>query len=199
MDGDVDHDRIERSMAARCDATKAGERLREALRKAIDFKVYEFDCHGVGMNHRYVSDAVVIDGQTPPERNADMELYYQPTTWPGARLPHAWVYDRKGGQHSTLDLCGKGRFTLLTGIGGEGWVTAAAEVGAALGLPIRCVTIGPRADFEDHAGDWHRLREIRDAGCLHVRPDQHVAWRSHDRAADPAAELGRVLSAILGH
>jgi 2,4-dichlorophenol 6-monooxygenase len=83
-------------MAARCDATAAGEAQREALRKAIDFKVYEFDCHGVEMNQRYASGAVVTDGQSPPPPNADMELHYQPTTWPGARLPHAWVYDRTG-------------------------------------------------------------------------------------------------------
>jgi 2,4-dichlorophenol 6-monooxygenase len=198
MDGGVDHERIERSMAARCDSTPAGEKQREALRQAIDFKVYEFDCHGVEMNQRYASGAILTDGQAPPPPNADMELHYQPTTWPGARLPHAWVYDRHGARHSTLDLCGHGQFTLLTGIGGEGWVKAARAVSATLGLPIRTVTIGPRADYEDHVGDWHHIREIRDAGCLIVRPDHHVAWRSPDAAADPQADLTRVFGAILG-
>ncbi len=198
MDGGVDHDRIERSMAARCDATDAGEKQRAALRKAIDFKVYEFDCHGVEMNQRYASSAVVTDGEAAPAPNADMELFYQPTTLPGARLPHAWVHDRKGARHSTLDLCGRGQFTLLTGIGGAGWVNAAQEVGAALGLPIRTVTIGPRADFEDHLGDWDKVRGIRDAGCLLVRPDHHIAWRSHDPATNPVAELTHVLTSILG-
>lgn len=199
MDGGVDHDRIERSMAARCDATEAGERQRAALRKAIDFKVYEFDCHGVEMNQRYTSSAVVADGQTPPTPNADMELYYQPTTFPGARLPHAWVYDRKGRRHSTLDLCGKGQFTLITGIGGDGWRAAAKAAGAALGLPIRTITIGPRADVEDHVGDWNRVREIGDSGCILVRPDQHVAWRSHGPQADADAALLGALRHILGH
>lgn len=97
MDGGVDHDRIERSMAARCDATEAGEKQREALRRAIDAKIYEFDCHGVEMNQRYASGAVVSDGTTAPV-GENMELYYHPSTTPGARLPHAWVYDRSGGQ-----------------------------------------------------------------------------------------------------
>ena len=198
MDGGVDHDRIEATMAARCDATPAGETQREALRKAIDFKVYEFDCHGVEMNQRYASGAVVSDGTTAPV-NSDMELHYQPTTCPGARLPHAWVYDRSGGKHSTLDLCGKGRFTILSGIGGEGWAKAAEAVGKALGLPIRCVTIGPRADYEDHVGDWHRVREITDGGCVLVRPDQHVAFRSATASPDAEADLTRALRAILGH
>jgi len=199
MDGGVDHDRIERSMAARCDATEAGEAQRAALRKAIDFKVYEFDCHGVEMNQRYDSGAVVSDGAPAPAPNADMELYYQPTTTPGARLPHAWVYDRQGGKHSTLDLCGRGEFTILTGIGGQGWVAAAKAAGEALGLPLRAVTIGPRADYEDHVGEWDKVREIRDGGCILVRPDHHVAWRSHAADTDPTSTLTRVLRQILGH
>jgi 2,4-dichlorophenol 6-monooxygenase len=198
MDGGVDHDRIERSMAARCDATPEGEAQRAALRRAIDLKVYEFDCHGVEMNQRYASGAVVADG-LPALVAADMELHYCPTTSPGARLPHAWVYDRKGGRHSTLDLCGGGRFTLLTGIGGAPWLSAAAEAGEAAGLAIRTVTIGPRADMEDHVGDWQRVREIGDAGCVLVRPDHHVAFRAMTASADPAGDLTRALRAILGH
>jgi 2,4-dichlorophenol 6-monooxygenase len=198
MDGGVDHEKIQRSMAARCDATAAGEAQREALRKAIEFKKYEFDCHGVEMNQRYVSSAVVTDGQEPPAPNADMELHYQPTTCPGARIPHVWLFDREGRKRSTLDLTGKGRFTLITGIGGAPWVAAAEKLGAARGLPIRTLVIGPRQAIEDHAGDWVLAREIRDAGCLLVRPDQHVAWRAFDLAADPEAELARVLDAILG-
>ena len=198
MDGGVDHDKIQRNMAARCDATPAAEAQREALRKAIEFKKYEFDCHGVEMNQRYASGAVVAEGQ-PPVPNGDMELHYQPTTYPGARIPHVWVYDRTGGKHSTLDLTGKGQFTLITGIGGEAWSAAADALSARLGMPIRVVKIGPRCAIEDHGGDWARAREIRDAGCLLVRPDQHVAWRSEGLTADPQADLGRVLSTILGH
>ncbi|MCF1710308.1 FAD-dependent monooxygenase [Tabrizicola sp. J26] len=198
MDGGVDHEKIQRSMAARCDATPAGEKQREALRKAIEFKKYEFDCHGVEMNQRYTSGAVVTDGQPEPAFQRDRELHYAPTTWPGARLPHVWVFDKNGKRHSTLDLCGKGQFTLLTGIGGDAWAKAAEKVGKALGLPIRTHVIGPRREYEDHVGDWARAREIRDAGCLLVRPDHHVAWRSFDLARDPEAELTRVLNSILG-
>jgi 2,4-dichlorophenol 6-monooxygenase len=199
MDGGVDHDKIQRSMAARCDATPAAEAQREALRKAIEFKKYEFDCHGVEMNQRYTSCAVVTDGQHPPAPNADMELHYQPTTYPGARLPHVWVFDRNGVKHSTLDLTGKGQFTLITGIGGEPWIAEAEALSKSLGLHIRIVKIGPRCTIEDHGGDWARARDIRDAGCLLVRPDQHVAWRSDTLTANPQADLTRVLHAILGH
>lgn len=198
MDGGVDHEKIQRNMDARCDATPAAEQQREALRKAIAFKRYEFDCHGVEMNQRYRSAAAVTDGEPEPPFPRDPELHYAPTTWPGARLPHAWVFDRDGRRHSTLDLTGKGKFTLLTGIGGEAWATAADAVGTSLGLTIRTHGIGPRRAYEDHGGEWAGLREISDAGCVLVRPDHHVAWRSPSLPADPAAALRRALATILG-
>lgn len=199
MDGSLDHAKIEANMAARCDASEAAEAQRERLRQAIAFKKYEFDCHGVEMNQRYASGAIVTDGQSEPAWDKDHELHYHPTTWPGARLPHAWVYGRDGNKLSTLDLCGRGKFTLLTGIGGEPWVAAAETVCAKLGIELRTHVIGPRQPVQDHAGDWARAREIGDTGCLLVRPDHHVAWRAPKLTADPAADLSRVLSAILGH
>ncbi|MEZ5660819.1 MAG: FAD-dependent monooxygenase [Burkholderiaceae bacterium] len=198
MTGGTDVEKIQASMDARASATPEAERQREAIRKAIEFKKYEFDCHGVEMNQRYKSAAVVTDGQPEPAFERDAELHYQPTTWPGARLPHVWLFDRQGGQHSTLDLCGKGRFTVLTGIGGEPWEQAAKAVGEKLGLDIAVHVIGPRREYDDLVGDWARAREITDTGALLVRPDHHVCWRAHKMVADPGAELERVLGAILG-
>ncbi len=197
MTGGTDIDKIKASMDARCDATSAGEAQRAALRDAIAFKKYEFDAHGVEMNQRYRSDAIVTDGQIEPAFDLDAELHYQPTTWPGARLPHVWLFDDKGGKHSTLDLCGHGRFTIFTGIGGAAWLSAADEVAAELGLPIRAHLIGPRRPYLDHTGDWARIREISDSGCLLVRPDHHVGWRSEGLADNPAAELRRVFKKLL--
>lgn len=90
------------------------------LRATIAFKAYEFDCHGVEMNQRYRSGALQTDGQPDPGFARDAELRCQPTTFPGARLPHVWLFRAMGGRMSSLDLSGAGRFTLLTGIGG-GW------------------------------------------------------------------------------
>ena len=198
MDGGVDHAKIQRNMDARCNAGEAAERQRAALRKAIAFKKYEFDCHGVEMNQRYASSAVLADGSATPGSGVDMELHYVPTTWPGARLPHAWVFDAKGAQHSTLDITGHGRFTILTGIGGEAWVAAAGKIGKDLGLDLRTCVIGPRRDYEDHTGDWANAREVGDSGCILVRPDHHVAWRAMKLTADPAGDLSRALRAVLG-
>ena len=198
MTGGDDVEKIKASMDARCDAGEAGEAQREALRQAIAFKKYEFDAHGVEMNQRYTSDAVVTDGQPEPAFEQDAELHYQPTTWPGARLPHVWVFDRDtGAQVSTLDLCGNGAFTLLTGIGGTAWCQAAESLGASLGLQIRCHVIGPRQGYVDHVGDWARASEISDTGCILVRPDHHVAWRCLDLVDDPVEDLRRVFKNLL--
>jgi 2,4-dichlorophenol 6-monooxygenase len=195
----VDPVQMQKNLAARTEGTPAAETQRAAIRKAIAFKKYEFDAHGIEMNQRYRSGAVVMDGQIEPAFTLDADLHYQPTTWPGARLPHVWVYrSDNGAEVSTLDLCGHGRFTLLTGLGGEAWAEAAAQVAAELGIEIVPHVIGPRQPFVDHSGDWARASEIRDSGCLLVRPDHHVAWRAEGLSATPKADLQRVLRAILG-
>jgi 2,4-dichlorophenol 6-monooxygenase len=194
----VDPAQMQRNLEARTAGTPEAEAQRRAIREAIAFKKYEFDAHGIEMNQRYASAAVVTDGQIEPAFELDPDLHYQPTTWPGARLPHAWVYrSDTGAAVSTLDLCGKGRFTLLTGLGGEAWVTAAAEIAADMGIDLVGHLIGPRQTFVDHGGEWARLSEIRDTGCVLVRPDQHVCWRSIGMSAAPEKDLLRVLRQIL--
>lgn len=198
MTGGDDIATIRASMDARTNPGPEGEAQREALRQAIAFKKYEFDAHGVEMNQRYRSDAIASDGTEEPVFDRDAELYYQPTTWPGARLPHVWVFDHEtGDQVSTLDLCGHGRFTILTGIGGEVWAEAAAAVGADLGLDITVLLIGPRQAIVDHTGDWARASEVSDTGCILVRPDHHVAWRAASMPGDPSAALGAALRQVL--
>jgi 2,4-dichlorophenol 6-monooxygenase len=62
----VDPVKMQQNMDARCDDGEAAERQRAAIRDAIAYKVYEFDAHGVEMNHRYASNAVVKDGLAEP-------------------------------------------------------------------------------------------------------------------------------------
>ena len=193
----TDPEVMQANMDKRCDATADAEKQRAAIREAIAFKKYEFDAHGVEMNQRYKSGAVVTDGQMEPAYELDAELHYQPTTWPGARIPHAWLYDRDGGKLSTLDLVGQGRFTILTGISGEAWAEAARKVSAAMGIDIAVHVIGPRREIVDHHGDWARAREVAESGCVLVRPDQHVAWRAEELSDNPEADLTRVLSGVL--
>src|SRR5690606_968368 len=148
-----------------------GVALRDDLYKALELKHYEFNAHGVELNQRYQSRAVVPDPAAGEETwQRDPQLYLQATTRPGAKIPHAWLVDETGVRVSTLDLTGKGGFTLVTGLGGQAWADAVAQ----LDLPyLRALVIG-QPGAEDLYGAWHRQREIHEAGALLVRPDSYI-------------------------
>jgi 2,4-dichlorophenol 6-monooxygenase len=183
-------------MRARADDTPESASQRERLRLALELKNYEFNAHGVELGQRYRSSAVASDGSPEPPYTRDAELYYHPTTWPGARLPHCWLGE-DGHRVSTHDIVGKGQFTLLTGISGGAWAEAAAQVSAEMGVPLAAHVIGPGRRYTDLYDDWARLREVAEDGCVLVRPDAHVGWRSIGRSAAPAEELRRALELIL--
>ncbi|WP_405824673.1 FAD-dependent monooxygenase [Streptomyces sp. NBC_01390] len=182
------------NIAARKDATEAAAGQRARLRAAIAAKVYEFNAHGVDLNQRYESAAIVPDGTPDPGFTRDPELHHQPTTRPGARIPHAWLTSGTR-TLSTLDIVGGGRFTLLTGIGGDAWVRAAK----AQPLDIATVVVGPGQEYEDPYGDWAGLSEVSDAGVLLVRPDGFVAFRHAEAAENAEQLLTDALRQILGH
>jgi 2,4-dichlorophenol 6-monooxygenase len=192
-----DPEEMRTRIAARADNTPEAARQRAALRKALELKDYEFNAHGVELGQRYTSNAVVPDGTPEPEFTRDPELYYHPTTWPGARLPHVWLADRGGHKVSTHDVTGKGRFALLTGISGEAWVAAAQTVADQLGIEIAAHVIGPGREYIDVYEDWARAREVAEDGCVLVRPDAHVVWRSAGLVENPIAQLHGVLTAAL--
>ena len=192
-----DPEKMKKNMDERKQNSPKAEKQRQALREAIAFKKYEFDAHGVEMNHRYKSNSVLTEGDKEPEFKKDKELFYEPTTYPGARIPHAWVYDKTGVKHSLLDLCGKGNFSIFTGIGGEQWLKAVKNIETQLGINIQCNIIGPDQDFEDHAGEWSSIREISDSGLILVRPDQHICWRSKEMISNSSEKLMDVMKKIL--
>lgn len=180
--------------------TRAGAYRREKLRVAIEGTAHEFHAVGQEMNQRYESDAVYLEDEVlRPPLPEDPILHHEITTYPGSRLPHAWLNTRvPGKQFSTQDIAGKGRFTLLTGIGGEKWRDAAKKIGERLGVEIAVHSIGWEQDYEDVYSDWARRREVDDDGCVLVRPDRFVGWRSRMMYDDPEEKLGLVIAHILG-
>lgn len=177
--------------------TPAGAAKREALVKAMELKNYEFNAHGVELGQFYDSAAIVGDGTAPPEPTRDPDLYHQASTVPGSHLPHAWVGDQTR-RLAMMDLAPYTRFTVITGVAGEAWEEAAARVSRELGVPVEAVVIGPGREVTDLYYDWSRRREVTEAGALLVRPDKHVAWRSHTLPDDPAGALRDALARVLG-
>ncbi|QNM96581.1 FAD-dependent monooxygenase [Chitinimonas koreensis] len=176
--------------------TARGRERRATLAAAVALQNYQFNGHGVELGQVYASSAVVRGEARPEPAERDPELYYQPTTFPGACLPHAWL-ERAGTRLSTLDLAGQGRFSLLVGPAGEAWRDAAERVRAALGIALDCHAIGPGCELADADGAWRRLRGIDDSGCLLVRPDRHVAWRAASAGVGAADRLLAAVQAVL--
>jgi len=193
----ADPELMKAHMEARKQNTPVASLQREKLRKAVLFKSYEFNCHGVEMNQRYESNAIIPDGTPEPEWKRDKELFYQSSTRPGAHLPHVWL-GKDTRKISTLDLCGRGKFTLFTGIGGEAWIEAAKSVEKALDIPINIIKVGPGCEYTDLYGAWADEREIEDSGCLLVRPDFYVAWRQRSTQPNAAELLLKALQTIFG-
>lgn len=190
-------DPVAGGLAKLADPGPEGVARRDALAKALDLKNREFNAQGLEMNQRCESGAVVPDPETGEEAwPRDPELYLQATTRPGAKIPHAWLIGRDGRRASTLDLVGKGRFTLVTGIAGGPWVQAVES----LRLPYLDALVIGRPGAQDVYCEWQGVREIEEAGALLVRPDGVVAWRSRRGAGDAEQarlQLTQALTAVL--
>lgn len=178
-------------------ATPQAAQRRQAFDEALRGTLMCFNTHGVELNQRYRSAAVVTDEAPEPVPSQNEEVYYFPSTFPGRHLPHAWLL-RDQRRVAVLDLCGKGAFTLLTGIRGEMWREAGVRVTDELDVPLRVITVGRGCDYEDTYGDFASISQIDEDGALLVRPDQMIAWRSVTTGEDPTARLVAVLRQILG-
>jgi len=179
------------------EASPEGVALREQLHEALKLKNTELNAQGVELNQRYESCAVIVDPSVGTEEWVrDREVYLQATTRPGAKLPHAWLVGSDGRRVSTLDVVGKGKMTLLTGLAGQAWKRAALR----LDLPfLRTVVIGEPVTADPY-GYWRDMREIHEAGAILVRPDGYVAWRQTAPVwddHDALDQLQEALAAIL--
>jgi 2-polyprenyl-6-methoxyphenol hydroxylase-like FAD-dependent oxidoreductase len=182
--------------------TIEGAEMRKKIQDALEAMDEELNALGIQMNQVYVRSplTVVEDGDEAPDFEAvDKVRHMTISTFPGYHLPHVWVAkDGQSRRTSSLDLAGRGEFTLFTGIGGGAWKEAAAAVSAEGTAKVRAYSIGFRQDYLDAYRDWARIRGVDEDGCVLVRPDHFVAWRCKSITADPKAKLVGVLQKLLG-
>ena len=132
---------------------------------------------GAELGYRYAGSPVIVDepGDGPPDDFID----YVPTTWPGARLPHAWLDDGRAVQ----DCIGDG-YTLLRLGGTKADTSALAGAFGKVAAPFAVLDLLGQA-----------VREIYGHDLLLVRPDMHVVWRGNR----PPDDAGLVAATATGH
>jgi 2-polyprenyl-6-methoxyphenol hydroxylase-like FAD-dependent oxidoreductase len=157
---------------------QAGEECRRRIGARLASSLnQEWNSLGIDLGYRYDQSPIVVPDGSPP--TPDDPSDYVPTSRPGHRAPHAWLADGR----STLDLFGPG-FTLL--LLGATDTDVSPLLGAARdrGVPLAVVGI-----------DEPAVVKLYQRRLVLVRPDGHVAWRSDEPPADPAALLDTVRGA----
>jgi hypothetical protein len=184
--------------------TKEGRERRKAIQRGVKGQGRELHALGTAMAQRYESRAIYNTDEAAPfepvAREAEKpQEHYEPCTYPGRRLPHVQLGKQVPGPHSsTLDVAGKGRFTLFTGIGGDRWSDAALAVKRDMNVEIKVAGIGYGLEWEDIYLDWAEKRGVEEDGCVLVRPDYFVAWRAQE-SGNEVKRLVNVMRAILGY
>jgi 2-polyprenyl-6-methoxyphenol hydroxylase-like FAD-dependent oxidoreductase len=155
------------------DDTPAGKRTRDTLAAVADVEQRKSnEMIGAELGYRYVSSPVVCDVPGGPEH---LFRSYEPTTWPGARLPHVWLNDGSAVQ----DHIPQDGFTILR-LNRNG--ADARPLAAALrerNAPVSVLEIADQI-----------ARDIYGTDLLLIRPDMHVVWRGN--ALTDVAEIAAI-------
>jgi hypothetical protein len=159
------------------DDTPAGEHTRRDLSAVADIEQRKSnEMIGAELGYRYVGSPVICDVPGGPE---NLFREYQPTTWPGARLPHLWLDDGTPIQDHIPD-----GYTILklgrTRSDASGLERAIRSHGAA-------VTV---LDVPDRIA-----RDIYGYDLILLRPDMHVVWRGQG----PPEDAAQVAAIATGH
>lgn len=157
------------------DRTAQGKWVRENLVRVADEEQRKTnEMVGAELGYRYVGSPVIWEEPGGPET---LYRVYEPTTWPGARLPHVWLNDGSAMQ----DRIPYEGFTLIR-LGGTQADTSGLEAAMkAVGAPVSTLTV------EDEIA-----RDIYGYDLLLLRPDMHVAWRGNVGPADAEHVAGVV-------
>jgi len=162
------------------DQTPEGADTRASLARMADIEQRKSnEMIGAEMSYRYDGSPVIASeaGEPPPIDFLD----YHPTSWPGARLPHAWLADGSAMQ----DRIGNDLSYMLLRLGcSQADVAGLVQAFAAIGAPLRVLDI---PDEEPRA--------IYGRDLLLLRPDLHVAWRGNALPEDPRA----LAAMVAGH
>ena len=145
----------------------AGQQSRDILKMVANVEQRKTnEMVGAELGYRYVDSPVIMDIPGGPEH---LFREYQPSTWPGARLPHVWLDDGTAMQ----DRIPVEGYTLLR-LGGTQTPTEPLEMALeSHGPPVTVLDIPDRV-----------VREVYGHDLVLLRPDMHVIWRGNTLPED---------------
>ncbi len=148
------------------DNTPAGAATRANLAAVADIEQRKTnEMIGAELGYHYAgSPLIASEPGEPPYDYID----YTPSTFPGVRLPHAWLPDGSAVQ----DRIGDG-YTLLR-LGGAAGDSGLAAAFAKYGAPFATLDLPGQA-----------ARDIYGYDFILVRPDLHVVWRGNRAPENP--------------
>src|SRR3954449_12756773 len=119
--------------------TAAGAAAREELARVADVEQHKAsEMIGAELGYRYAGSPLIATepgAVAAPEHNF---MSYEPTTWPGARLPHVWLHD--GG--AMQDRIGYGYGYTLLRLGGTGADTSPLQQAfGGIGAPLQVLDV----------------------------------------------------------
>jgi 2-polyprenyl-6-methoxyphenol hydroxylase-like FAD-dependent oxidoreductase len=127
---------------------------------------------GAELGYRYVGSPVICNIPGGPEH---LFREYQPTTWPGARLPHVWLDDGTPMQDHIPD-----GYTILKLGRTKAYASGLERAIRSHGAPATVLDVPDRI-----------AREIYGFDLILLRPDMHVVWRGNT-APEDAAEVAAI-------
>lgn len=155
------------------DDTPAGAASRHNLSAVADIEQRKSnEMIGAELGYRYVDSPIICNIPGGPEH---LFREYQPTTWPGARLPHVWLDDGMPMQDRVPD-----GYTILKLGRTKADLSGLEYAIRARGAPVTVLDVPDRI-----------ARDIYGHDLILLRPDLHVVWRGN-AAPEDAAEVAAI-------
>jgi 2-polyprenyl-6-methoxyphenol hydroxylase-like FAD-dependent oxidoreductase len=149
------------------DATLQGAATRARLAAVAEVEQRKTnEMIGAELGYRYVDSPVICDIPGGPEH---LFRGYQPTTWPGARLPHVWLADGTAIQDRIPD-----GYSLLRLGRSRAETSGLEQAFSSRAAPLKVL------DVPDEAA-----REMYGFDLILLRPDLHIVWRGNRPPENP--------------
>ncbi len=156
------------------DDTPEGRQTREIMTTIADVEQRKSnEMIGAELGYRYVDSPIICDIPGGPEH---LFRTYEPSTWPGARLPHVWLDDGAAMQ----DRIPRAGYTILRLGKTKRDSAGLAKAIASYNAPVT------ELDVPDQVA-----REVYGFDLILLRPDMHIVWRGNASPED-AGEVARI-------